>query len=576
MLISRSSGVAGRALEVTLTNSTVANNTLAAAANGAGIFNDKGTLTLTNSTVSGNTATAGSGGGILNDHGIVTLDGSSISGNTVSDRAAGIFNISGPLVLLGSTVSDNHAIHAGGGIFNIFGTATLLNTTISGNTAEYAGGVENLAGTLALAFATVAGNSASSFGGGLYTSGYKDAPGTTTLGQSVILGNSAPRDEDCGAAQSAFAALTSVGYNVVGTATGCPSGGSGDTTALSPASVLKEVLADNGGPTKTHALVFGSPAINRVPCINTIDQRGVARPQGGNCDSGAFEATTVATATLTLATNGGTIGRSPAGNGSGPFTYDPGMAVTLTPKPGGGKIFIGWTVDGLYKGWAHPLTIAMNADYTVKANYVTPVIFPDVSEGRADAVAIVALASRGAIKGYANGNYGPDDGVTRAQMAALIARAMPNGPGTPSTILTPPACLVAGTWDCEQWGTPFADGQGFDANLWRNIGALAHYGVSMGYTPAACAALGRPSPCFGPNDPVSYAQTISFITRAMVAKGYWLNQPNAPQPYAGVLAAHAADVATFVYYTGGIPATPSGLERGCDARLVRAGALGGA
>ncbi len=97
LLISRSSGVAGRALEVTLTNSTVANNTLAAAANGAGIFNDKGTLTLTNSTVSGNAATAGSGGGILNDHGTLTLDGgSSVSGNSVSDRADAIFNISGP------------------------------------------------------------------------------------------------------------------------------------------------------------------------------------------------------------------------------------------------------------------------------------------------------------------------------------------------------------------------------------------------------------------------------------------------------------------------------------------------
>ncbi len=478
-----------------------------------------------------------------------------------------------PLVLLGSTVSDNHAIHAGGGIFNIFGTATLLNTTISGNSAEYAGGVENLAGTLALAFATVAGNSASSFGGGLYTSGYKDAPGTTTLGQSVILGNSAPRDEDCGAAQAAFAVLTSVGYNVVGTVTGCPSGGTGDTTANSPASVLKEVLADNGGPTRTHALVFGSPAINRVPCINTIDQRGVARPQNSNCDSGAFEATTVAAVALTLTTSGGsTIGRSPVGGGNGPFIYTPGTVVTLTPKPGVGKVFVGWTVDGVYKGWANPLTLTMNADYTVKANYVTVTIFSDVSAGRADAAAIGALASRGTIKGYANGNYGPDDGVTRAQMAALIARAMPNGPGTPSTILTPPACLVAGTWDCESWGTPFADGNGFDANLWRNIGALAHYGVSMGYTPEACIALDRLSPCFGPNDAVSYAQTISFITRAMVAKGYWRNQPNAPQPYGGVPAAHAADVATFVYYTGGIPATPSdwnaGATRGWFARVL--------
>jgi hypothetical protein len=54
-------------------------------------------------------------------------------------------------------------------------------------------------------------------------------------------------------------------------------------------------LADNGGPTKTHALKPGSPALNAVPSGNArctgADQRGVLRPQppGGSCDIGAFE-----------------------------------------------------------------------------------------------------------------------------------------------------------------------------------------------------------------------------------------------------------------------------------------------
>ena len=51
-------------------------------------------------------------------------------------------------------------------------------------------------------------------------------------------------------------------------------------------------LADNGGPTLTHALLPGSPAINAIPsqdCVVTRDQRGAFRPQGAGCDIGAYE-----------------------------------------------------------------------------------------------------------------------------------------------------------------------------------------------------------------------------------------------------------------------------------------------
>src|SRR5918992_2854335 len=49
-------------------------------------------------------------------------------------------------------------------------------------------------------------------------------------------------------------------------------------------------LADNGGPTLTHALQYGSLAIDssQVPC-SVVDQRGVERPQNGRCDAGAYE-----------------------------------------------------------------------------------------------------------------------------------------------------------------------------------------------------------------------------------------------------------------------------------------------
>ncbi|HEY9741316.1 MAG TPA: choice-of-anchor Q domain-containing protein, partial [Coleofasciculaceae cyanobacterium] len=66
--------------------------------------------------------------------------------------------------------------------------------------------------------------------------------------------------------------------------------GAGITTA----NPLLGSLANNGGSgsTQTLALLAGSPAINagnNSVCPKT-DQRGVARPQGGVCDIGAFEA----------------------------------------------------------------------------------------------------------------------------------------------------------------------------------------------------------------------------------------------------------------------------------------------
>ncbi len=182
---------------------------------------------------------------------------------------------------------------------------------------------------------------------------------------------------------------------------------------------------------------------------------------------------------------------------------------------------------GSAPGWANPLTITMDADHTVQATFAPTKAFGDVPANRDDAAAIGELATRGTIRGYNASSYGPDDGVQRAQMAALIARAT-TGTAPAGHTLTPPACLVAGTWDCEDWGNSFTDQSG-DPNLWRNAGTLQHYGVALGYQPGDCAAKGRAFPCYGPSDAVTYAETITFITRAMVAKGYWVLQPNAPR-----------------------------------------------
>ena len=232
--------------------------------------------------------------------------------------------------------------------------------------------------------------------------------------------------------------------------------------------------------------------------------------------------------TLSLsATAGGTASASPPSP-----TYAAGTTVTLTAAANADYTFANWTVDGVAAGNANTHTLIMNADHTVVANFVIsdPIDprFCDVSPSTPYYEAIAQLAGRGIIRGYANGCFGPDDTTLRAQMAALIARAM--------------------GWDAEDHGNRFPDRGSVDSNLWRNVGTLAFYDVARGYQDGT----------YKPTNPVLYAQTISFITRAMVAKGYWqLETVDNPGLYPNITieSGHRWDVLTYYKYAGAIPGT---------------------
>ena len=215
--------------------------------------------------------------------------------------------------------------------------------------------------------------------------------------------------------------------------------------------------------------------------------------------------------------------------------YAAGTIVTVQATPANGYIFTGWFVDGTTRGWANPLSLKMDSSHTVSATFVQRPNFSDVPTSNPAAEAIGQLAARGIIRGYDATTFGPDDQVLRAQMAALIARAM--------------------AWDREDYGNGFPDQQGVDSTLWRNVGALAHHGVAKGYDD------GRGGTYYDPTGQVLHAQTISFITRAMIAKGYWQLQPVNAGLYGGILngTGHEADVATYLHYTralGGLPDYP--------------------
>ncbi len=213
-----------------------------------------------------------------------------------------------------------------------------------------------------------------------------------------------------------------------------------------------------------------------------------------------------------------------------------GSAVTLRATPANGYLFTGWLVDATPRGWATVLTLTMDAPHTVSATFVPRLTFADVPANSAAAEAITQLTARTIVRGYNATTFGPNDPILRAQMAALIARAM--------------------GWDGDAASNPFPDQGGVDAALWRNVAVLAQRGVARGY------ADGKGGSYYDPTGRVLHAQTISLITRAMTARGSWQAQPIDAKLFGGVLngTGHEQDVSTYVYYTqalGGIPDHPT-------------------
>ncbi|MBI4497854.1 MAG: CSLREA domain-containing protein [Chloroflexi bacterium] len=277
---------------VTLTNTTVSGNSVGGF--GGGIYNGStGTLTLNQSSVTGNRAqgSSGNGGGISNS-GSLTLNDSTISGNT-ADLQGGGMSMGGLTTMNRSTVSGNTANGGNGGGISMRASSslTVITSTFSGNSAwNNGGGVSNFEGTLTVVSSTFHANSAGSSGGsGVGTGGGIFTDTGTTSVRSTIFSNNI-FGGNCGGPTAAF----SGGHNLSSDPT-CGFTAIGDLENTDP---LLGSLQDNGGPTFTHALLAGSPAIDAVPTANctdavgnplTVDQRGVTRPQGTACDIGAFE-----------------------------------------------------------------------------------------------------------------------------------------------------------------------------------------------------------------------------------------------------------------------------------------------
>ena len=338
--------------DLTLDNVTVSGGLLTGVdESGGGVFS-RGTLTLTNSALSGhqiNVTNYGYGGAIYS-LGSVYLDNSTVSGNGVTGDLAyggGVFSeFLTPArfdysEISGNTVTGNYV---GGAGLEALGSTTISHSTVAGNTAYASGGMYptvygvgvNASNGLTLTASTVSGNYGYSvgiftinLGGGLKVDGIVpitnstisgnvlSSPaafgatsgggihhtGTGTIALTTLANNASISNYSSGGGLDVNTATVSLvtsvlGANIGGNCSGTL--GAGTQTSLADdttcngiptgLTLLDTALADNGGPTQTHALLAGSTAIDLAGDCgpNATDQRGVMRDDL-MCDAGAYE-----------------------------------------------------------------------------------------------------------------------------------------------------------------------------------------------------------------------------------------------------------------------------------------------
>jgi CSLREA domain-containing protein len=229
----------------------------------SGVDTDTGDVAVTSSRVIGNEDG-------INAMGNVTVTYSTVTGNSLAGIHSG-----GNATVSYSTIVDS----GGDGISAL--TVSVFQSTISGNGGD---GVQSSNQTsVTIDHSTIVGN---------VGYGINNAGGTTVVSRTIIAQNGG-----VGSTRDVNATLSaSSSYNLIGNGDGSGAAGGvngnqvGTTGALLDPQL--ELLADNGGGTKTRALLPSSSAIDAIPtgsCTASVDQRGVTRPQGSGCDIGAYE-----------------------------------------------------------------------------------------------------------------------------------------------------------------------------------------------------------------------------------------------------------------------------------------------
>jgi chitodextrinase len=291
--------------KLTLDSVTLSNGLVNDGISGGGAIDSHGTLTITASTFAGNSspATTGTSGGAVNSSGRLTVRTSTFTGN-IAQEGGGVFSQNTATISRSIFTNNTATIYGGGAILNAFGTMTLSTSTFVGNTGPGGGAIDNDA-TVNITNSTFYNNTGGSNGGGAIQNF-----GSTNITYSTLSGNTS----QFGANIHNFGTFTvTVGSSIVANGvsgsncsgppfvdngynldTGSSCGFSSAAHSISNTQPQLEALASNGGGTQTMALPVKSAAVDAIPasvtgCTGSVDQRGIARPQGAGCDIGAFE-----------------------------------------------------------------------------------------------------------------------------------------------------------------------------------------------------------------------------------------------------------------------------------------------
>ena len=227
------------------------------------------------------------GGGIRNEAGNLSIISSIVTDNRAAFGGAGggIYNLHGVLTIINSTISNNRTLgnDSGGGGISSWGTLNLINSTVSGNDADFGGGIGG-SGTINVQSSTITANHAARNGGGI-----KASDATLIIRNSVVARNSVgvyPPTSNGVTGSDIYAfhrVISSQGNNLIGNTDDTSGWVASDMTGTDP---RLGPLQNNGGPTPTHALLPGSPAIDAGNNASppATDQRGLSRIFDGNAD----------------------------------------------------------------------------------------------------------------------------------------------------------------------------------------------------------------------------------------------------------------------------------------------------
>jgi hypothetical protein len=287
---------------------------------GGNVGASNATLRIENSTLRGGAATFG---GNLHTAGQLTLERSTVSGGSAQSGGGISLNLSpGQSDIRFSTISGNSSSQYGGGIDVAFGNLRIEGCTISGNVAGSQRGFGFGGGISAESFvdivdSTISGNLSQLFGGGIYFEpadmGEQLPVGDITLRLTTLSNNTAL--EGGNLYIHSTRGESSIDHSIL--ANGVPEDVGGELQEVPVTYSLIEAFAvaidnpsnahnlfgvdpllgplrNNGGPTKTHDLLPGSPAIDAgdpaIPDPPAADQRGLARIFGPAVDLGSVEA----------------------------------------------------------------------------------------------------------------------------------------------------------------------------------------------------------------------------------------------------------------------------------------------